>query len=105
MSGLRLVIGVTSLVTASIIPGFIFSIHAARIRVPMMIVAVLGSLINLHVLWRLRTLRSRPAAQWRIQPVSDKQRRSERIQLVLAAITLVLIVVESLLHHHWHGSY
>jgi cytochrome b subunit of formate dehydrogenase len=105
MSGLRLVIGVTSLVTASIIPGFIFSIHAARIRVPMMIVAVLGSLINLHVLWRLRTLRSRPAAQWRIQPVSDKQRRSERIQLVLAAITLVLMVVESLLHHHWHGSY
>lgn len=105
ISGLRLVIGVTSLVTASIIPGFIFSMHAAKIRVPMMIVAVLGSLINLYVLWRLRTLRSRSAAQWRIQPVSDKQRRSERVQIVLAVITLALIVVESLLHHHWHGSY
>lgn len=105
ISGLHLVIGVASLVTASIIPGFIFSIHAARIRVPMMIVAVLGSLMNLYVLWRLRTLRSRPAAQWRIQPVSDKQRRSEQVQIVLAVITLALIVVESLLHHHWHGSY
>ena len=105
VNGLRLVIGLTSLAAASIIPGFIFSIHAARIRVPMMIVAVLGSAINIYVLWRLRSLRSRPAAQWRIQPVSVKQQRAERIQIALAVITLLLIAVESLLHHHWHGSY
>jgi cytochrome b subunit of formate dehydrogenase len=105
LSGLRLVIGLTSLAAASIIPGFIFSIHAARIRVPMMIVAVVGSMINLYVLWRLRSLRSRPAAQWRVQPVSTKQQRSERIQITIAIITLLLIAMESLLHHRWHGSY
>jgi cytochrome b subunit of formate dehydrogenase len=105
ISGLRLVIGLTSLAAASIIPRFIFSIHAARFRVPMMIVAVLGSLINLYVLWRLRSLRSRPAAQWRVKPVSYKQRRSEIFQVALAVVTLVLIVVESLIHHRWHGSF
>jgi cytochrome b subunit of formate dehydrogenase len=105
VSGLRLVIGLTSLAAASIIPGFIFSIHAARIRVPMMIVAVLGSAINLYVLWRLRSLRSRPAAQWRVKPVTARQQRSEWIQIALAVITLLLIALESLLHHHWHGSY
>ena len=105
VSGLRLVIGLTSLAAASIIPKFIFSLHAARYRIPMMIIAVLGSLINLYVLWRLKSLRSRPAAQWRLQPVSGKQRRSELLQTVIAVVTLVLIVVESLIHHHWHGSF
>jgi hypothetical protein len=57
ISGLRLVIGLASLTVASIVPGFIFSMHAARIRVPMMIVAVMGSVINLYVLWRIRSLR------------------------------------------------
>jgi hypothetical protein len=105
VSGLRLVIGLTSLTAASIIPGFIFSIHTARIRIPMMMVAVLGSALNLYVLWRLRSLRMRPAAQWRVQPVSAKQQRSERIQSALAVATLLLIAMESLLHHHWHGSF
>jgi hypothetical protein len=50
-------------------------------------------------------LRSRPAAQCRVQPVTAEQHRSERIQITLAVITLLLIAVESLLHHHWHGSY
>jgi cytochrome b subunit of formate dehydrogenase len=105
ISGLRLVIGLASLTVASIVPGFIFSMHAARIRVPMMIVAVMGSVINLYVLWRIRSLRSKPAARWRVQPVTAKQQRSEKIQIALATVTLLLIAIESLLHHHWHGSY
>lgn len=105
VSGLRLIIGLTSLTAASIIPGFVVSMHTARIRVPMMIVAVVGSVINLYVIWRLRSLRSRPAAQWRVQPVSAKQRRSEALQILIAVVTLLLIVVESLLHHRWHGSF
>ncbi|HEX4022704.1 MAG TPA: hypothetical protein VHX63_16285 [Acidobacteriaceae bacterium] len=52
ISGLRLLIGVTSL-AASILPGFIFTIHTERIRIPMLILAVLGSVVNLYVLWRI----------------------------------------------------
>lgn len=104
ISGLRLLIGVTSLTAASLLPGFIFSIHADRIRIPMLIVAVVGSVANLYVLWRIRSLRTRPASQWRVQPVTAKQRRSERLQLVLSVLTLVLVVVECAIHHHLHGS-
>jgi hypothetical protein len=104
ISGLRLLIGVTSLTAASLIPGFIIKIHTDRIRIPMLIVAVVGSVVNLYVLWRIRSLRSRPASQWRVQPVTAKELRSERVQLVLSVLTLVLVVVECVLHHHLHGS-
>lgn len=105
ISGLRLVIGVTSLVAASVIPGFIFKIHAERIRIPMMIVAVVGSLINLYVLWRIRSLRSRPASQWRVQVITAKQRRSELFQIAISVLTLMLVAIEILAHHHLHGSF
>ena len=104
ISGLRLLIGLTSLTTASLIPGFIFTIHSDRIRIPMLIVAVAGSLVNLYVLWRIRSLRSRPSSQWRIQPPTAKQLGSERFQFVLSVLTLVLVVIESAIHHHLHGS-
>jgi hypothetical protein len=104
ISGLRFLIGVTSL-AASILPGFIFTIHAERIRVPMLILAVLGSVVNLYVLWRIWSLRSRPASQWRTEPVTAKQRRSERIQFVISILTLALVITESLFHHHLHGSF
>ena len=40
VSGLRLLIGLGSLAAASFIPGFIFSIHTDKIRIPMMVIAV-----------------------------------------------------------------
>jgi hypothetical protein len=105
ISGLRLLIGLGSLAAASFIPGFIISIHAAKIRIPMMAVAVLGSALNLYVVWRIRSLRARPASQWRAQPVTAKQRRSETIQIVLSILTLLLVVAEMLTHHVLRGSF
>ena len=49
LSGLRLLIGLGSLAAASVIPGFIFSLHTDKIRIPMMAIAVLGSVLNLYV--------------------------------------------------------
>ena len=105
LSGLRLLIGLGSLAAAASIPGFIFSIHTDKIRIPMMAVALLGSVLNLYVVWRIRSLRARPASQWRVQPVTAKQRRSETIQIVLSILTLLLVVAETLAHHALHGSF
>ena len=105
ISGLRLLIGLGSLAAASFIPGFIFFIHADKIRIPMMVIAILGSLVNLYVVWRIRSLRARPASQWRVQPVTAQQRRSETIQITLSILTLLLVVSEILAHHILHGSY
>jgi hypothetical protein len=104
VSGLRLLIGLGSLAAASFIPGFIFSIHTDTIRIPMMVIAVCGSILNLYVVWRIRSLRARPASQWRVQPVTAKERRSETIQIVLSILTLLLVVAEILGHRVVIGS-
>jgi hypothetical protein len=103
ISGVRVAIGLSALAEAT------FGIHAPAhgfhrdaIRIPMMVVASLGSLINLYVIWRIRTLRARPASQWRVQAVSPKQRRSELFQIVLAIITLVLVAAEWITHPMVH---
>jgi hypothetical protein len=102
LSGLRLVIGLSSL--ASVIGAHVpWSLHANWIRIPMVSLALAGSLINLYAIWRIRSLRRRPAAQWRTQPVSTEKLRSERLQIILAVVTLVLLGVEESLHlilHH-----
>ena len=105
VSGLRLLIGLGSLAAASLLPGFIFSIHADKIRTPMIVIAVLGSVLNLYVVWRIRSLRARPASQWRAQPVTAKERRSETIQIVLSILTLLLVVAEILTHRLLNGSF
>ena len=105
VSGLRLLIGLGSLAATAFIPGFILSIHTDKIRIPMMAIAVLGSVLNLYVVWRIRSLRARPASQWRVQPVTAKQRRSETIQIVLSILTLLLVVAETLAHRVLHGSF
>jgi len=77
--------------------------HRDAIRIPMMVIAVLGSLINLYVIWRIRSLRSRPAAQWRMTAPPDNQIRSERFQIALAIITLFLVIAEWLTHRVVHN--
>jgi hypothetical protein len=68
----------------------------------MMIAATLGSLVNLYVIWRIRSLRARPASQWRTQPATPNQRRSEFLQIALAVLTLVLVAAEGITHFMIH---
>ncbi|MGB0124456.1 MAG: hypothetical protein WA419_15370 [Silvibacterium sp.] len=104
ISGLRLVIGIGSLAAASGLKIFAGAFHADAIRIPMMIVAVGGSLVNLYVIWRVRTLRRRSSSQWRTGPATRKQRRAESIQIALAIVTLLLVAAEWFAHIHLHGS-
>jgi len=98
-SGLRLLIGVGASVAASgLLP--LEELHTHWLRVPMLLLAVVGSLVNLFVIWQIRRLRARPASQWRMQPVTGKQKRSERLQIVLAVVTLVVVVMEEVFHIH-----
>jgi hypothetical protein len=103
ISGIRVAIGLSALGAAT------FGIHAPAqgfhrdaIRIPMMIAALAGSLVNLYVIWRIRALRVRPSSQWRVQAVSAKQRRSELLQIALSVITLVLLAAEWITHPMVH---
>ncbi|WP_242618112.1 hypothetical protein [Edaphobacter modestus] len=102
ISGFRVLIGLSALAAASGVYGPAKGFHQDAIRIPMMWVALIGSLANLYSVWRVRSLRARPAAQWRVQPVSRKKLRSERLQIVLAGVTLLLLAAELVTHPMMH---
>jgi hypothetical protein len=103
ISGVRVIIGLGALAAAAGLNRPASGFHADVIRIPMMAIAVLGSLLNLYVIWRIRSLRSRPSAQWRTTPVTPKQKRAEAFQIVLAIITLDLVAAEWITHRIVHN--
>jgi hypothetical protein len=78
--------------------------HQDAIRIPMLIAAAAGSLLNLGVLAWIRHLRNQPSAQWRRRELSPKQKRSERLQIALAIITLLLVGLETWTHTKIHRT-
>jgi hypothetical protein len=103
VSGIRVVIGLTALAAAAGGDTPVTGYHSDAIRIPMMAVALAGSLLNLYLVWHIRRLRNRPAAQWRLAPVSAKKLASERLQIILSIVTLVLLAAEWIIHpllHH-----
>ena len=98
ISGLRVAIGLGALAAAAGIDAPARGFHQDAIRIPMMALALAGALLNLFVLWRVRRLRNRPAAQWRRKPLSAKKKNSERLQFALSILTLILLAAEWLTH-------
>jgi len=98
ISGLRVAIGLSALAAAAGIHAPARGFHQDAIRIPMMALAFLGAVLNLYVIWKVRRLRSRPAAQWRVQPVSKKKLNSERFQIALSILTLLLLAAEWITH-------
>lgn len=103
INSIRLAIGLAALAASTLAPFDRF--HSDAIRIPMLIIAVLGTIINLAVLAWIWRLRARPSAQWRHRETTPKQKRSERLQLALAILTLVLVGVETWAHIVMHRSH
>ncbi len=102
ISGLRVAIGLGALAAAAGVDAPGMGLHQDAIRIPMMALALAGSLLNLFVLWRVHNLRNRPAAQWRRQPLSAKKKYSERLQYALSILTLILLAAEWFAHRLIH---
>lgn len=98
ISGLRLLIGIGSLAAASSGLRFLDAIHGDVIRIPMMILAIGGSVVNLYAIWRIRSLRARSSSQWRVVPVVPAKKRAEFVQIALALLTLLLVAAEWVAH-------
>jgi hypothetical protein len=102
-NGLRFAVGIGSLVLSASAGAMVDRFHADALRVPMISLALVGSLLNLAVVAQIRRLRRRPASQWRQQPPTPRKLRMERLQVVLSVATLALIAVEEILHYHYCG--
>ena len=104
ISGIRVAIGLTALAAASGIYAPARGFHQDAIRIPMLALAALGAVVNLAVLAWIWHLRARPAAQWRRREISPKERRSEKLQVALAILTLVLVGLETWTHPMVHRT-
>lgn len=105
VNGLRLAIGIGSLVLTTGVGAAVVRFHTTWIRLPMLGIALVGSLLNLAILAHVRHLRNRPASQWRQKPLSRHKLRMERLQFVLSIATLILIGVEEYLHLGFHHRF
>lgn len=104
LHGLRFLIGMGAVVLASSAWKLAEQLHVNAIRVPMMLVALAASVVNLAALWQVRRLRARPAGAWRQQPITPGKRRSEALQLVLSVATLLLLGAEWIAHFRLKGT-
>ena len=104
INGLRVAIGIGTFALSTGAGAALVGFHTDAIRIPMIVLALVGSLLNLAILMHVRHLRNRPASQWRQKPLSLAQKRTEHAQLLLSLATLVLIGVEEYLHLSLHHS-
>lgn len=100
LSGVRILIGVGAFAFAAGALRFADKIHLDAIRIPMMFLAVLGSLLNLLALRRVWSLRTRAASAWRRRPIPKQKQRAERLQLGISLLTLLLVAAETAAHYH-----
>jgi hypothetical protein len=70
----------------------------------MLILAAAGAIVNLAVLAWIWHLRAKPSAQWRKRDMSVREKRSERLQVVLAIATLILVGLETWTHPMVHRT-
>jgi len=102
ISGIRVAIGLSALAAAAGIHAPARGFHQDAIRIPMMLLALLGSIVNLLVVWKIRNLRKKPSSRWRQKPVPRSKLRAEKFQVVLSLLTLALLAAELLTHPMIH---
>jgi hypothetical protein len=104
LNGVRLLIGVGAFAAASGALKLADHMHIDAIRIPMMFLALAGSVLNLVVLWQVWRLRRRPASAWRQTAVPKRKLGSEWLQFTLSILTLVLLAVEFFAHRILHAG-
>ena len=105
INGIRLAIGLTAFVLAGSVFAPVRWFHQDAIRIPMLALATVGAVVDLAVLAWKHHLRTRSSAQWRIREKSAAEKRSTRLQLALAILTLALVGVETWTHILIHRAH
>ena len=101
LSSVRVLLGMTSLLAAGAAgaaPGF----HRNALRLPVLWIAGILAVLNLLLLWNENRIRRNPSAQWRLQPLTSRQRRGRWMQLGTSVASLVLILAEVVSHPWFH---
>lgn len=101
LSGVRVLLGMASLLAAGAV-GPAHGFHRNALRIPILTIAGILAALNLLLLWNENRIHRNPSAQWRIQPLTSRQRRGRWIQLGTSVATLLLILAEVATHPWFH---
>jgi len=104
LSGVRVLLGMSSLIAATT-AGPAQGFHREGIRIPILWISGVIAGVNLLLLWNESRLRSNPASQWRMQPLTPKERRRRWIQIVTSVAALLLIAAEVITHPWFHQEF
>jgi len=104
LSGLRVAIGLSSLIAASA-GGPAKGFHREALRIPLLTLGMVGALLTLLLLWNEERLRRNPSAAWRVRPLTTSQRRRRAFHLWVAIVTLALIAAEVITHPWFHHEF
>ncbi|MGC1869789.1 MAG: hypothetical protein WA700_02420 [Acidobacteriaceae bacterium] len=104
-SGINAAVGLGSFAAAVGLTHLTGSFHNDLIRIPMMVLALAGSIFTLYIVRRARALRARPASQWRIRPLTPTAKRKETFQIAISTLTILLIVAELVTHVYINHSF
>lgn len=93
-----------STISASV-TGWVTVLHRDIFRIPALLLAIVGSMLNLWILWRSHHLRNAPSAAWRKRPLTVKDRWRIGLVLTLSALTLFTAGFEIYFHRLTHHSF
>jgi hypothetical protein len=93
-SSLKVLLGVVGIAAAVKTSSF----HSDKFRVPLLLVSAALASLTLYVLWNGWRLRRRPAASWRIRPLSRAQKLGIWFSLLASVLSWLLIIVEIIEH-------
>jgi|SwirhirootsSR3_FD_contig_91_888988_length_2587_multi_10_in_0_out_0_2 hypothetical protein len=85
--------------------GWTLSLHQDVIRIPLLLIAIVGSLINLSLLWRAYRLRSAPSAAWRRRALTTREHWRIALVFSLSVVTLGLGMAEIYFHRIFHHTF
>ena len=77
-------------------------LHADIIRIPVLFVSAIAAVIMLMVLWNAWRARNRSSARWRKRPMTFREKLSTAVTLLASAVTLALVIGESIEHPFFH---
>lgn len=85
--------------------GWTLLLHRDVIRIPLLFIAIVGSLINLYLLWRAHRLRTAPSAAWRRRPLTSREQWRIGLVFSLSVVTLALGMAEIYFHRLLHHTF
>jgi hypothetical protein len=101
INGVRLALGLGSLAMTVGLGATLDRFHSITwLRHSLLFGALFGSTLTLAIQIHAWRLRNRPAAQWRRQLRTNKQKRMDTVQIALSILTLILVAIEEYFHFH-----